>query len=387
MTALDRLGHGEMNNEVCNAFRQLFPKVPSVSFALAVINEHRASGPSATPLRAGIWTRYFTIENKKAAIAKYGLPGLFLYSLYRLYVGLLYYAKLYRVTETRDVLVDLEFEPLQSVVFHLFSRRVPFKHHLCVVHSFPNGREKGLRRLYKKLTLLILRMYVKRSAIIGVMTEDDLNMARSLGFAEDQIVLVGWGLRKHVRACESVARRENEPIRFLMAGVLRDDKQIQRVIQFFYQLGVPDFRLLIAGAPIDVSPDTLRASINELGMSASIEVNARYFTDREFNALFDESDVVVISHDSGFHSMSGPLLTALEKRKPILCFSSNYVSRLVRTCGAGVVLSADCTMDISELRNEIRALKDLQYNIPDDFLFSWSSIVRRSATRLGIASP
>jgi glycosyltransferase involved in cell wall biosynthesis len=385
ISALDRLGHVKMNNEIVHALKSIRPDLSISSYALAIDDKYVDLNSNAQPIDAGYGSKLYTLENKRLLFLRFQALGKFIFSIYRMYIGIRYYYRLYKLIKTADVLIDLEFEPIFSVIFHLLKQKVPFKSHLCVVHSFPNGKESGFKLLYKNISLYILKLYVKKSSIIGLMTEEDLATARSRGFEEHQIVLVGWGLEQkrfnpntHSLIDKSISSSTN----FLMAGTLRKDKEIEKVIRLFHEISIPEFRLLIAGYPVDVKISSLEKIISDLELDNSIKVIGRYFSDQEFNQLFIDCDVVVLSHSSQFYSMSGPLLMALEMGKPILCLSSNSVSKLVADLGAGLLLHLEETHNIKAIKEQLRVLKDMDYKIPDEFMFSWNTITKRCLASL-----
>lgn len=376
-TAFDRLGHGEMLQSMASCFKALYPGGVVKTYALPVIDRHAIPMANVTPVNVAGMSTFFTVENKNRIHSRLGGIGLFLFFALRFYALTRYYIKLYRSTPTKFVMIDLEFEPLQSAVARMLVPADKHSRGVSVVHSFPNGQSAGFKKFYKALSLVLIRRHVGRGNILGVMTSVDYEAALAVGIPKDQLVLVGWGLdhRAVVHEDKTIGSMD-ENVRFVSAGVLRKNKQIDRLIRYFAAIDDPRICLKIAGAPIDIDPDTLTRLASELPSKTSISVEARYFGNEEFSGLFRNADVVILSHDGGFQSMSGPLLTALQLRKPILCFSKHNVARIVSDLSAGIV--ADLDEDISEgLKTEIRLLKHRKYALPENFPYSWFSICRR----------
>lgn len=376
-TGLDRLGHGEMLQNVIVSFRALCPDCEIQSYALAVVDRHSVQIPDVTPIKLDRISGFFTVENKKRIHSQLGKIGLLIFYVLRFYAITKYYRRLHKLSPGNSVIIDLEYEPIQSAAARILAPWKKLPNSVSVVHSFYNGQSSGLKKLYKALSSVLIRRHVRAGNILGVMTPADFERALAAGIEPNQVVLVGWGLDNHANEQEVVhADCLGDRVNFVSAGVLRQDKRIDQLIRYFAAIDDPRINLKIAGAPIDVDVTALANNVANSSTKTSITLDARYFANEEFVELFNDAHVIVLSHDSGFQSMSGPLLAALQLKKPILCFSGHNVARIVTELSAGIVANLD--EPITEgLRTELRELKNRKYILPEDFPYSWVSICRR----------
>ena len=104
-----------------------------------------------------------------------------------------------------------------------------------------------------------------------------------------------------------------------------------------------------------------------------------FVEDDEVAELIKQNDIMVLSHQQSFTSMSGPMLLALQYSKPILCFSSNAVADLVIESGSGIVLNMN-EHNLDDLAMKIKDLKSLEYDSGKLEKFQWKSITKRLIT-------
>ena len=67
---------------------------------------------------------------------------------------------------------------------------------------------------------------------------------------------------------------------------------------------------------------------------------------------------------------------ALQYKKPVLCFSSNFVSSLGRESNFGAVVDMD-SISTQKLKKIILSLPDLNYDSEKIDLYQWSEITKR----------
>ncbi|MFD1766084.1 glycosyltransferase [Sphingorhabdus buctiana] len=376
-TALDRLGHGEMLDGLCSCLVEHDKYKEIICHALSVLSSHSTSNSKIIGIKVGFIGKYYTVETKNYLYKKLRYLGILIFFCIRFYSLIIYYIKLYRSCHEYDTVVDLEYEPIQSMIAQFLSGHGSRLHCFAVVHSFPNPALKGFKSVYKAICLRLIKRHVAKGNMIGVMTQADLELAKAQGISTSKLALVGWGLDPEMDALPAKTFCEAKmPIRYVCPGVLRQGKKIDSVLSFFASLNDEDISLKVAGAPIDVDVADLRNVYERSNSATEISVEAKFFQKSEFDELFVDADIIVLSHDSSFHSMSGPLLQALRNRKPILCFSQNNVSKIVVEADAGLVVNFDDPVT-SELVERIKVLRYHRYDLDNQFAYTWRSISRR----------
>jgi len=320
--------------------------------------------------------RFFNLDTRNILIKKFGIIGKIIFFAVRFLVCLIFYVKLYRQLSNNDMVVDLEFEPIQSAFASIFCN-IPHKH-VMVLHSFPKTYGRDLKSLYKLFTRSLLKYQLKKSSNnrLALMHTRAIAHAISQGFSEKQLVLAGWGFDLKNSNSKKKLKPMSAPVKILSFGVLRNDKRIAQLVRLFLELENRRLELNVIGKSFDVDVASLISEIHNFNSQTKVTINDRYIQEFEIATLFKDCDVVVISHNSSFDSASGPLAFAFEFKRPVLCFSSNFVAELVTISNFGVVVDMD-SITKEELVRKILQLPNIKYDLDKIKHYEWCEIAKR----------
>lgn len=377
----DPLGHPIFADKIIENILKLSPSSDYKIYALSPSKQTTLSHSNIIPIHVKFFGKFYSYSYKKLLTDKFGLFGLAMFFSLRLYVITIFYFKTYKKIKENEINIDLEYEPVQDFIVSLFRSHQGKR--INIIHSFDYEEKINLKMIYKKLSLKLIRNFLKKSNInkIGLMNNRAYNSALSIGIPENQLILAGWGFDdlQIVNNDLNVAdkpHKDKKIIKILSFGLIRRSKMLNKISNLFYKLDNPDYQLNIIGKSIDNEVDLLIQTAQQKNTRTLINIEDRYVDEKDVSKLISDNDIMLISHEEGFTSISGPLLLAFEHCKPVLCFSKNTVKDLVNETNAGIVLDLETTSP-NQLKEAINSIKDHTYSQDTISKFRWKEITKR----------
>ena len=376
----DPLGHPLFADKIAENASNFLGKSEKINiFGVSLENREIFNNETflATPIHIPFLGNFFNLTTRNNLERKFSHLGKIIFFFIRMTVCTIFYFKVYRNIALKDFLLDLEYEPIQSFLASIFLE-LP-SNHTMVLHSFPKNYKNDLKSFYKLISRYLLKKRLKKNNMtrLALMHEKAISYAKSQGFFHRQLVLAGWGFDK---TSDYNNFEKKKPIsnclEGLSFGVLRKDKRIEKLVKLFLKINDSKFALKIIGKSFDIDVKKIKKDIEKSKSNTNVSIIDRYVKDQEIQKLFENSDFFVISHDASFDSASGPLALALQYKKPVLCFSSNFVSSLVRESNFGAVVDMD-SISTQKLKKIILSLPDLNYDSEKIDLYQWSEITKR----------
>lgn len=322
------------------------------------------------PIRCSIGG--FTLENRRRLTSKFNILGSLYFYMTKILVVTEFYVRVFR--SNKGPMVDLELEPLQFAVAQIFCGVK--SHYVGVVHSFPKLHKFGWKALYKRVSALILSWLTKKNQrlTLGLMNEEALENAQCYGIPGSQLALVGWGFTPKMNNRD--LRSSGDSIRVLSFGVIRSGKRLDEVVDVFLRANDASIEFSIVGKAVDDSIMEINQKIAACPSQTSVTIQDRFVPENEVASLFAAHDVLVISHNEEFQSASGPMFLALETGMPVLCYSKNFVRKLVEESGLGLCYDLDY-FDPNHLNSVLERLLALERPDLENHRYSWKNISRR----------
>jgi glycosyltransferase involved in cell wall biosynthesis len=372
----DRLGHPIFANKIKNELNDQYDgeiEIRGIDTYNNGFSLNKSSNTISMPVIGG---SLHNIDTRSALKKRYGKLG----SLFILFIRFIsithFYWQNFRMLDNSGRVIDLECEPIQAALASVFASIHPDIRISFVIHSMPWEVGSSLMRIYKRLSLTALRFLLRapgRRAIF--MNSAALESAVNKGIDRKQCVLGGWGYDMLPSDLVFVERPKGDQTIILAFGVLRKDKRIDQLVDLFLELDDPQITLRIVGKSLDVDVLYLRRRIIERNSKSKVEILEGYVEEDNIANLFADCHIVVLSHSSGFESMSGPMFLAIQYERPILCFSGHTVASLVQESGAGLVVRLED--DRIAISSAIDRLRNWSYEKSTLQRYTWGAIANR----------
>lgn len=128
----------------------------------------------------------------------------------------------------------------------------------------------------------------------------------------------------------------------LFFGMLRRDKGIEGLIDAASRVPMDDWRILIAGFPLDYTVDEINALVAKQGVRDKVILRLDYISDDEMPLYYYASDAVVFPYSSFYTGGSGPLMKgACTYGRPVVASDVSELGRLVRESDLGLLSKPD----------------------------------------------
>lgn len=128
----------------------------------------------------------------------------------------------------------------------------------------------------------------------------------------------------------------------LFFGMLRRDKGIESLIDAASRVPGTDWRLLIAGFPMDYTVDEINTLVAKHGVQDKVILRLNYISDEEVPLYYYASDGVVFPYASSYTAGSGPLMKgACTYGRPVIASDVSELGRLVRESDLGLLSKPD----------------------------------------------
>ena len=373
----DPLGHPIFAEKIANNINLIYKNSKIDVYGVKLENneiKEQKSNINFVPIKIPIFGKYYNIETRRYLSKNLSFIGKLISYFIRFIVVTIFYIKVYKQIN-QEPFIDLEYEPIQDFIGSLFLSKKS-RHHM-VIHNFPRYPRFSLKSLYKRISInfykLSLIRFPKRK--ICLMNEESIDNAIQQNISIKKIILAGWGYDLKDKKIEKNFINDNE-IKLLAFGIIRQDKRIDQLVNLFLSLDSSKIILNIIGRSLDIDIEHLKKEVSLSSSRTQINIEDTFIEDDKVNSLIEANDIMVLSHSSSFESMSGPMLLAIENNKPILCFSSNTVAKLVKSTKSGIVVDMD-KVNHKELFNEIENLSKLKYDPNSLKRYQWKEITKR----------
>ena len=133
----------------------------------------------------------------------------------------------------------------------------------------------------------------------------------------------------------------------LFFGMLRRDKGIEDLLAAV-SMATTDYKLLLAGHPMDYTPAEIRQLIMRHGVGEKVLPHLIYVPEDQVAAYFSAADALVLPYNSSYTGGSGPLLKqAGSYGLPVIVTDVAEMGALVRRHGFGTVTHPDNSAALS----------------------------------------
>jgi glycosyltransferase involved in cell wall biosynthesis len=223
------------------------------------------------------------------------------------------------------------------------------------------------KKMYKALQREVFRRTLGREfraiSILGEWHRERLK--RQLRLPDDFTVAVipdGGGDADHPvergDARQKLSIAHDGPL-LLFFGMLRRDKGIEDLIEAVSRVPGDDWRILIAGFPMDYTADEIQALVTKHGVRDKVILRLDYIDDSEVALYYYASDAVVFPYPSLYTGGSGPLMKgACTYGRPIIASDVSELGRLVRESDLGFLSAPDDPASLAACIQDFLMLSD-----------------------------
>ncbi|HKV70348.1 MAG TPA: glycosyltransferase family 4 protein [Gemmatimonadales bacterium] len=144
---------------------------------------------------------------------------------------------------------------------------------------------------------------------------------------------------------------------FLFFGMLRRDKGIEYLVRAAARLRDEEFRLLIAGYPMEYAGSQIVEMVRDAGVSDRVILRLRYADDRQVPAYFFAADALVLPYTREYRGGSGPLMKgACAHRRPVIASNVSAMGELVERHAIGFVCVPEDPSSLADAMRTFLAL-------------------------------
>lgn len=146
---------------------------------------------------------------------------------------------------------------------------------------------------------------------------------------------------------------------FLFFGVLRRDKGIEHLIESLTYLREDDFRLIIAGSPMEYTAGEIRNLVEQLKVQDKVVLKLNYIDDENVPLWYSACDVTVLPYSASYSGGSGPLMKgSCTYRRPVIATNVSELGRLVREYNLGLIAEPDNPWALAEKMREFISMSE-----------------------------
>jgi len=368
---LDELGHFEYINEISDGLAEQFEvKVLCQNYSPSSLRKKVSENIQLIEMDFNTLNLGDSLNTK---IFLKNIP--FFKNLLHGFFKILFNVKIHKFVKdsTYQKVLYLEAEPLSFLLFSYQAKKI-----IMTLHAVDfNRNHSGLRKIYKVLLGCLLPKISKKLSFFAVHTRSAEKRIIKNGIKAHKVFVSGWGAKL---SSIDYKERTSERINCLSFGVIRKTKRIRELIKAFLHANDSRLNLKVVGKIIDEDINELQALISNSESKTIISIEDRFVDSEEFPEIFTTSDLVILSHEKSFQSISGPLFNAVEFNKPILCFSYNDTKELVEENNLGIVHELEDMegVDLYKLCEKAEA-----GYVPNSMqFFLWKNIVKRIVSQL-----
>jgi len=145
----------------------------------------------------------------------------------------------------------------------------------------------------------------------------------------------------------------------LLFGMLRRDKGIEGLFEAAGRLAKGDWRLLIAGFPMDYTVGEIHELATKYRLQNRVILRLEYVSDEDVPLYYYASDAVVFPYASFYTGGSGPLMKgACTFGRPVIASDVSELGRLVRESGLGLLCKPEDPESLAESIREFLAMPE-----------------------------
>lgn len=164
-----------------------------------------------------------------------------------------------------------------------------------------------------------LRKLISQMDMIVVHARDSTDiLVNEYHFPAEKICYVPHGSYLEGADTELPKVDNHDGLVFLAFGRINRYKNIPMLIRAFREANMPDVRLKIFGKCDTGDPELLSQIQKEIGDNKNITYEDRFVSDEEADAIFAQSDIVILPYDKQSMINSGAAVKAFSEAKPII---------------------------------------------------------------------
>jgi glycosyltransferase involved in cell wall biosynthesis len=140
---------------------------------------------------------------------------------------------------------------------------------------------------------------------------------------------------------------------FLYFGIIRRDKGIETLLEAAARLGGEEFRLIIAGFPMEYSAPDVTELVRRAGLADKVVLRLGYVAAPDVPAYFGATDVLVLPYARAYRGGSGPLTKgACAYGRPVIATDVSGMGRFVQRHAIGLVCPPEVPGSLEERMRE-----------------------------------
>ena len=174
---------------------------------------------------------------------------------------------------------------------------------------------------------------------------------------------------------------------FLYFGIIRKDKGIETLLAAAARLTEDDFRLLLAGFPMEYSAGQIEGLIRDAGLAGKAILRLGYVPASDVPVLFGACDVLVLPYARSYRGGSGPLTKgACAYGRAVIATDVSGMGRFVERHALGLVCPPESADELAaRMRQFLRLTADRRQEMGDRAAAlgranSWEAMARRFST-------
>ncbi len=140
---------------------------------------------------------------------------------------------------------------------------------------------------------------------------------------------------------------------FLFFGIIRKDKGIETLMQAVAGLGGEEFRLIVAGFPMEYSGAEVTELVRKAGAADKVILRLGYVATLEVPAYFGAADALVLPYARSYRGGSGPLTKgACAYGRPVIATDVSGMGRFVQRHAIGLACPPESPDALAERMQE-----------------------------------
>jgi glycosyltransferase involved in cell wall biosynthesis len=144
---------------------------------------------------------------------------------------------------------------------------------------------------------------------------------------------------------------------FLFFGIIRKDKGIETLMQAVAGLGGEEFRLIIAGFPMEYSGAEVTELVRKTGAADKVILRLGYVAAPEVAVYFGAADALVLPYARSYRGGSGPLTKgACAYGRPVIATDVSGMGRFVERHAIGLVCPPEAPDPLAQRMQEFMGM-------------------------------
>jgi len=213
------------------------------------------------------------------------------------------------------------------------------------------------RKWYKVFQREVFRTTLGREiaacAVLGEWHQERLRAQLRLSPAFPLVVIPDGGeIPKESLSREEARRRLGidyaGPI-LLFFGALRKDKGLETLVRAIARLPALEFRVVIAGHPLEYTAERVAALVREAGVDHKVVLRLGFVDEADVPAYFFAADALILPYPGVYRGGSGPLMKgACTYGRPVVASDVSEMGLLVKRHRLGLITDPDNPVSLAE---------------------------------------